>query len=71
MINLHLSIDETNQLLAFLGEQPIKTGLHDLTQKIKTQGEEQLRALNESGAATACSKGSTSPCEATDVIATD
>lgn len=44
MLNLQLSIEEINQLLSLLGEQPIKSGLNDLTNKIKKQGEEQLKA---------------------------
>jgi hypothetical protein len=43
-IELKLSVTEVNQLLALLGDQPIKSGLTDLTNKIKTQGDAQLTA---------------------------
>ena len=41
-IKLTLSVSEVNRLLALLGDQPIKSGLNDLTTKIKTQGDEQI-----------------------------
>jgi hypothetical protein len=44
-IKLALSIEETNQLLAVLGDQPIKSGLTDLTTKIKTQGDAQVASI--------------------------
>jgi hypothetical protein len=44
-ITLTLSVEETNQLLSLLGDQPIKTGLADLTAKIKGQGDTQLAHL--------------------------
>ena len=50
-INLTLSVEETNQLLALLGDQPIKSGLADLTAKIKGQGDGQLAAANSAIAA--------------------
>lgn len=43
-IKLVLSIEEINQLLSILGDQPIKSGLAALTAKIKEQGDEQLRS---------------------------
>lgn len=42
-IMLDLTVEEVNQLLNVLGEQPIKSGLSALTSKIKNQGDEQLR----------------------------
>lgn len=41
-INLQLSVEQTNQLLALLGDQPIKSGLSALTTLIKQQGDTQL-----------------------------
>ncbi len=41
-ITLQLNVEETNQLLALLGDQPIKSGLATLTTKIKAQGDMQL-----------------------------
>ena len=44
-ITITLTVDETNQLLSLLGDQPIKSGLTGLTTKIKAQGDEQLAKI--------------------------
>jgi hypothetical protein len=41
-ITLTLGLEETNQLLGLLGDQPIKSNLAGLTAKIKAQGDSQL-----------------------------
>ena len=41
-ITITLSVEETNQLLGLLGDQPIKSNLAALTAKIKAQGDLQL-----------------------------
>ena len=41
-INLTLTLDEANTVLAALGQLPTNTGVYPLLKKIKTQGETQL-----------------------------
>lgn len=47
-IQITLTIDETNQLLAVLGDLPTKVGVWELFSKIKAQGDEQWKAAQES-----------------------
>jgi hypothetical protein len=55
-IDIKLSVEETNQILTLLGDQAIKTGLADLTTKIKGQGDAQLAAI-------AAASGAVTPVE--------
>ena len=41
-IQLNLTVDEVNVILAILGDQPSKTGVFPLMQKITEQGNAQL-----------------------------
>lgn len=41
-INLTLTVEEANTVLAALGELPTNTGVYPLLKKIKSQGESQI-----------------------------
>lgn len=47
-ITLTLSVEETNAILAVLGDLPTKTGAYPLVLKIKGQAESQVSAPPES-----------------------
>lgn len=46
-INLTLTLEEANTVLAALGQLPTNTGVYPLLKKIKSQGEEQLPPPSE------------------------
>ena len=46
-ITLNLTVEETNAILAVLGDLPTKTGAWGLLVKIKQQAEAQLPASND------------------------
>ena len=43
MIELKLSVEQVNQILAILGDLPIKSGLTGLAVEIQQQAQEQLK----------------------------
>ncbi len=45
-ITLELTLEEIQSLLTVLGDLPIKTGLADITMKIKHQAENKLSEQN-------------------------
>ena len=47
MIELKLSIEQVNQILAILGDLPIKSGLTGLAVEIQQQAAPQVEALSK------------------------
>lgn len=47
-INLTLTVEEANTVLAALGQLPTNTGVYPLLKKIKSQGDSQLPPPEES-----------------------